>query len=463
MQKSIFTGKWGKCHIQGIAADIKGGYIYYSFTTKLVKATLDGEIVGFVDGLIGHLGCIAFNENDGCVYGSLEYKNDRIGKGIMNALARADDYEDGFYVARFEVDRIDRPHIPAENGDIMTCVYLGEVLSDYSATVLDEKGNEIPHRYGCSGIDGLTFAPLPASVDRKKKYLYVAYGVYGDEARRDNDNQVLLCYDTADWDKYFAPLCQADMHRKGPSEPLHKYFVYTGNTRYGVQNLEYDREENALFMAVYKGSKKEYPNFDLYICGLDRPAEIKKPHGLNEEMETLELLPLGEYHGESGVWGWRFPYGATGLCSLGGDLESCRNLVQLLEGVANLQGAIFQSCTYSVHKVFFNGLFDDNDCSTEACFVGIKQRIIQNGFSLAAHRVDLLKSAVTASHSGCHHNQYRSFHKNNLQILFLYYRINTGKSKPLYLTTAGEYLFFSISPRKIPSPAPERRLVYSGQ
>ena len=61
MKNPIFTGLWGNCHIQGIAVDKNNGFIYYSFTTKLIKATLDGEIVGTVDGLMGHLGCIAFN------------------------------------------------------------------------------------------------------------------------------------------------------------------------------------------------------------------------------------------------------------------------------------------------------------------------------------------------------------------------------------------------------------------
>ena len=74
MKTPLFTGKWGKLHIQGIAVDRAKGYIYYSFTTKLVKARLNGEIVGTVDGLVGHLGCIAFNERDGRLYGSLEYK-----------------------------------------------------------------------------------------------------------------------------------------------------------------------------------------------------------------------------------------------------------------------------------------------------------------------------------------------------------------------------------------------------
>ena len=58
--QTVFTEAQGGCHIQGIAVDPKKGYIYYSFTTKLIKAKLDGTIVGSVDGLTGHLGCIAF-------------------------------------------------------------------------------------------------------------------------------------------------------------------------------------------------------------------------------------------------------------------------------------------------------------------------------------------------------------------------------------------------------------------
>ena len=45
MQQPLYTGTWGKFHIQGIAVDMKKGYIYYSFTTQLVKATLDGTVI----------------------------------------------------------------------------------------------------------------------------------------------------------------------------------------------------------------------------------------------------------------------------------------------------------------------------------------------------------------------------------------------------------------------------------
>ena len=315
MKNPIFTGLWGNLHIQGIAVDTQKGYIYYSFTTKLVKATLDGEIVGTVDGLLGHLGCIAFNEKDGKVYGSLEYKNDSIGRGILSVLGDSAKLRDAFYIAIFDVDKIDRHNMSAENDGIMKCVYLKEVVDDYSGEGRDVSGQAVPHRYGCSGIDGTTFAPLPASSADGEKYLYVAYGVYSDLNREDNDHQVILCYDVSDWDKIAKPLNQYDMHTKSECDPLHKFFVYTGNTTYGIQNLEYDKHTNSLFMAVYKGVKPSFPNYDLYIADMSVPYVERELVGVGESGKTLSLMVTGDE--QDGICGWRFPYGSTGLYSFG--------------------------------------------------------------------------------------------------------------------------------------------------
>lgn len=317
MKTPIFTGTWGNCHIQGIAVDKKNGYIYYSFTTKLVKATLDGEIIGSVDGLAGHLGCIAFNEKDGCVYGSLEFKNDIIGKGILDAIGSDSSFRDAFYIVRFDVSKIDRPDIDAEKSGIMTATYLKEVCDDYNGTGTDKNGNEVPHRYGCSGIDGVTFGPLPGKSEIDGMYLYVAYGVYSDIDRNDNDNQILLCYDTDTLNSYAKTLDQKNMHTNGPEKPLHKYFVYTGNTVYGVQNLEYDRFTQSFFMAVYKGKKSEFPNFTLFAVDLTCPAEVKTLPCSDEKSEMLQLKESGICDEKSGICGWHFPYGATGLYSFG--------------------------------------------------------------------------------------------------------------------------------------------------
>ena len=77
-------------HIQGIAMDKEHHYFYVSYTTQLVKYDLNGKEVGSVDNLLGHLGCIAYNPKDGKVYGSLEYKNDEIGRGISNKAPDTD-------------------------------------------------------------------------------------------------------------------------------------------------------------------------------------------------------------------------------------------------------------------------------------------------------------------------------------------------------------------------------------
>ena len=72
MKDRIFSGYWGKLHCQGMSMDKEKKFIYYSFTTKLVKTDIEGNIVGSVDRIIGHLGCIDYCDDDGKVYASLE-------------------------------------------------------------------------------------------------------------------------------------------------------------------------------------------------------------------------------------------------------------------------------------------------------------------------------------------------------------------------------------------------------
>ena len=53
-------------------------------------------------------------------------------------------------------------------------------------------------------------------------------------------------------------------------------FFYTGNTTYGIQNLEYDPASHHWFAAVYKGKKEAYTNFSLFaIDGSIAPVEMK--------------------------------------------------------------------------------------------------------------------------------------------------------------------------------------------
>ena len=118
MPRSIYTGFWRAGHVQGVALDTERKHVYYSFTTMLVKTDLKGNVIGTVTGLLGHLGCIDFNDEDGRLYGSLEYKNDAIGKGIMRQEKSDKTLQDGFYVAIFDVEKITREGMSAEKDGI---------------------------------------------------------------------------------------------------------------------------------------------------------------------------------------------------------------------------------------------------------------------------------------------------------------------------------------------------------
>ena len=297
----ISVGGFRDGHVQGIAVDAKREYMYFSFTTRLVKTDMQGRVVGSVKGLAGHLGCIAYNYEDGRVYGSLEFKHDSIGRGILASVGREDDIRDGFYAAIFDVDKIVRNDMDAEADGVMTAVYLDEVYRDYSAEA---------HRFGCSGIDGMTFAPAFGD-EKGKSYLYVAYGIYSDVNRDDNDDQVLLKYDVSDWKEYERPLCQKNMHRVGPRRPDGKYFLRTGNTTYGVQNLEYDADSGLILAAVYRGRKESFPNYPMFLI------DMKKAPSADGEKERVFLADIGELDEKSGIRGVNFPYGTTGMISLG--------------------------------------------------------------------------------------------------------------------------------------------------
>lgn len=308
----IETGTWSGGHIQGIAVDKERRYMYCSFTTEFVKLDMEGNVVGSVKGFTGHLGCMAYNYEDGRVYASLEYKNDCIGRGILDNLGIKEEVSNAFYVAIFDVNKIDRVNMDAEKDGVVTTVWLKEVVEDYLATWQD--GDEKKeHRYGCSGIDGLTFAP---AFEGEGMRMLVAYGVYGDVNRTDNDYQVLLSYDLKSFKTYEAVLTADNIHRSGPESCENRYFVPTGNTNFGVQNLEYDPYTGDIWAAVYKGKKEAYPNFDMYVIdGKQKPQETVLAGCYGETGNVLTLVQKGLF--EKGVYGYRFPYGSTGMISLG--------------------------------------------------------------------------------------------------------------------------------------------------
>lgn len=302
-------------HVQGIAVCPEKNFICYSFTTVLVKTDLAGNLIGTCGGLVGHLGCIDYNKEDGRVWGSLEYKNDVIGKGIMKTLGKEGEAlaENAFYAVAFDVDKIDRVGLDAERDGIMTAVYLPDVVADYEG-----KGKDgADHRYACSGIDGTAFGRAFGAPEGSPTVLMIAYGVYGDTARRDNDHQIILQYDWRRFGEYEKPLSQAAPHHSGPTADA-RYFLYTGNTSYGIQNLCYDPTTNYYFAAVYRGKKENFPNYDMFVIDGDRAPQMGELAGLDGECGLkLSLAPVGVHHAPSDTRGFEFPWGATGMHALG--------------------------------------------------------------------------------------------------------------------------------------------------
>ena len=309
---SIFTGYWPEGHIQGIALDKEKGHMYFSFTTILLKTDLQGKPLGSVKNLAGHLGCITFDPDRRRVYGSLELKHDAIGAGIIARTGWDPSAEDNFYLVSFDVDAIGKMEMDAEKDGIMKAVWLADVRADYEATdpVSGQK-----HRYGCSGFDGTGYGPVFGENGDKK--IIVAYGIYEDNNREDNDHQVLLQFDPTVFDTYGQPLNQEKPHYSGPEKAQERYFLHTGNTRYGVQNLEYDAFSKTWLAAVYRGKKDRYTNFPLFFIDAAAPAREQALAGRpGETGKVLTLAAIGE-EGKVGIRGSQFPLGSTGVYSFG--------------------------------------------------------------------------------------------------------------------------------------------------
>ena len=311
----IPCGSWWKNgHVQGIAVDADRGHVYYCFTTILVKTDLCGQVLGTVGNLAGHMGCITIDPARRRLYGSLELKHDCIGQGIIarNGNRNPSD-EDSFYLVSFDLDRIDRVGMDAEADGVMKAVYLRDVVRDYSEP--DERCG-LANRYGCSGIDGVGLGPVFGAPADSRAKIMIAYGIYGQPDRSGNDHQVFLQLDPGAVDLYGQPLCQAQPHHSGPDRCEARYFLYTGNTNFGVQNLEYDPFSRRWLVAVYEGKKPEFPNYPMFFIDATVPPHDGELLGRQGERGALLTLAPGDCS-ENGITGCRFPLGQTGIWARG--------------------------------------------------------------------------------------------------------------------------------------------------
>lgn len=199
-----------KYHMQGFVCD--GSFFYWSFTDCLIKTSRSGEILlrRAVPG--GHLGDITFR--DGKIYGSF------LGSALPGHVW--DDWT-SFQILMFD----------AEDLRLIQAVSL-PVCDDYkriSGTASDERG--------FNAIDGIAFGREPGS---EKWKLFVACALLTGEQYAD---QILL---------------QCSSEGKYETE----YRIPTGNTVYGIQNLDYDTESGCFWFSTYEPERDFQPRETLY-------------------------------------------------------------------------------------------------------------------------------------------------------------------------------------------------------
>lgn len=341
---SIYVGGQ-QMHVQGIALDKQRKHMYFSFTNKLVKTDLNGNILGSVDQLEGHLGAIALNPKDGRIYASLECKSDEIGTSIAQkmgtkAITKANSI---FYIAIFDGEKISHEGMNPQNDSVMTTICVQDAVRDYQA-IVQNQGKKREHRYGCSGIDGVMFAPMIGNTSDDQSYLYVGYGIYGDTTRTDNDYQVLLCYHPDSLKAYERAVKWGEIHTNGPKQPLKKLFLKTGNSTYGIQNMTYDASSHRCILAVYPGKKSTYPNYSHFSFDIMQPPVWNQLDGMDpiEYQWTVPLESNNNNVKERNLEGWNFPWGSTGICPIG------NGYFYISENHRNEQGE--ESCTARRYK-----------------------------------------------------------------------------------------------------------------
>jgi len=218
-------------HLQGFA---KGGnFMYWSYTDSLVKTTLTGTVKCQVEIRTGHLGDCDWY--DGKIYSSL------LGKPLPGH--RWDDW------TAFEVYVFNDDNLALER------VIPLKICYDYWAAA----GSDSDTR-GFSGVDGVTVAPDPISGEPK---LFVACALRDDDRFTD---QIILQY-TLD------------------GEYETEYRIPTGNTVFGIQNLDYDWENRVFWFTTYEPYRNTQPRERLYCVSGDlkqvlRSYPFSTPYGI---------------------------------------------------------------------------------------------------------------------------------------------------------------------------------------
>ncbi|MGO1200944.1 MAG: hypothetical protein ACTMKY_13710 [Dermabacteraceae bacterium] len=308
--------------------DRERGLAFFSFTDRLVKTDLDGTVLGSITGLPAHLGDITLNPKNGKVYGSIFW-------GDENPYYAP-------YIAIFDPEQMHEIDESPERNSALSLVHLKQLLADRFVD-LDGDGTD-DGLYATAGVDGVGFGPRFGSTTGDW-LLTVTHSQWPDVDREDNDHQILVQYDPDVFDTFAKPYDTSKPDpTSGPTEIDGQYFVFTGATRWGIQNLTYDPTLGRWFMGVYAGSKPEFPNFTMFAVEAASQPVRQELRGVGVDGDTLPLAEDGLEDAATGIRGW-FQKADVGFQAMGDGLYYlCENSV-----VDGLQAATLTLSVWTDH------------------------------------------------------------------------------------------------------------------
>lgn len=319
-----YYSKIGTGHLQGMCVDDDLRYMYVSYTNGIGKIDMaTGKVAGYLTGFDGglHIGCLAYY--DGYIYGSFEAQathkfyiiqvDESQFWGVMDTREK--------WLDAVRVILLYEPTVDAR--DLM-----GDTWDDGDG--IAGRNEEVGHRYSNAGIDGVTFGTYPGEFGKENAdvYMFVSYGTYwftnGDTTlsnRLDDEHIILQAYNTKDFlneqnqSQYLLELAYTDTttpDQNGVSNARSIYyaddsilhakkamFVFVGNTRWGCQQIEYDRTTGDIWLSTYgasDGSPVAGTNWHV-IDGSKTPQHKEIQLGQNADASKLIYGDLGKKNG----------------------------------------------------------------------------------------------------------------------------------------------------------------------
>ena len=258
-------------HLQGMTVDDELKYMYLSTGDYIVKLDIS---TGCVVGSITNFGKSAgMTESMGAHLGCLDYYDGWVYCGMIAANPSAK-----LFVLSVDASKIDRIGIDAmELTEGVNAILLKDHIDDYRAQVTDKFTNwsgighftmteEEGHRFGCGGVDAITFGTYPGD-ESGKMYIIAGYSTFKsvNNLRQDNTYTVLRFYPLDEvWDsdshqpkgeqniRYTQDRIKSAEYGENEALAAEKtLFLYTGNIDWGSQNLEFEEDSKDIVAYCY--------------------------------------------------------------------------------------------------------------------------------------------------------------------------------------------------------------------